>query len=170
MITALGYKAGEGSNVGTAGTFLGYRSGNGSSGVRNTYIAHLAGNGCSGNDNFALGEGSMDGGTNSSCVGIGRYAFRGSTSQRSIGLGTNIMGSGFGFHTYATNSVQRSGNDKFIVGHNTNTNFWTTANQYSGSPYLIDGTLGGYDSVRIMKLNADELHFCLLYTSDAADE
>ena len=147
VITAVGRQAAEGSGVGGACTCVGYRAGDGSTGVRNTFMGHLAGNGVTGNDLFALGEGSMDGGTCNAVTGIGRYAFRGATANNCVGLGINVMGSGFGFHTYATNSVQRSGSNKFLMGDNTNTNNWTTANQYSGSPYLLDGTMGGYDSV-----------------------
>ena len=159
VITAVGRQAAEGSGVGTACTCVGYRAGDGSTGVRNTFMGHLAGNGVTGSDLFALGEGSMDGGTCNAVTGIGRYAFRGATANNCIGLGINVMGSGFGFHTYATNSVQRSGSNKFLVGDNTNTNNWTTANQYSGSPYLLDGTMGGYDSVREMNINADSIYF-----------
>ena len=158
VITAVGRQAAEGSGVGTACTCVGYRAGDGSTGVRNTFMGHLAGNGITGSDLFALGEGSMDGGTCNAVTGIGRYAFRGATANNSIGLGINVMGSGFGFHTYATNSVQRSGSNKFLVGDNTNTNNWTTTSPNTGNPYLLDGTMGSNDSVRSLKINANEFH------------
>jgi len=157
-LTCFGYRAGESSNIGNATTCLGYRAGDNSNGNTNTFVGFLAGNNVVGSQNFALGEGSMDGGTMTSCIGIGRYAFRGATAQRSIGFGVNIMGSGFNFHTYATNSEQRSGNDKFLVGHNTSTAAWTTTSPNTGNPYLLDGTMGSNDSVRSLKINANEFH------------
>ena len=158
ILTCFGYRAGESSNIGNATTAIGYRAGDNSNGNTNTFVGFLAGNNVVGSQNFALGEGSMDGGTMTSCIGIGRYAFRGATAQRSIGFGINIMGSGYNFHTYATNSEQRSGNDKFLVGHNTSTASWTTTSPNTGNPYLLDGTMGSNDSVRSLKINANEFH------------
>ena len=158
-ITAFGYKACEGSGNGSTNTGIGYRALDGCSGVRNVGLGYLAGNGVSGNDNFALGEGSMDGGNNSGTVGIGRYAFRGANSTNCVGIGVNVMGSGFGFHTYATNSVQRSGSNKLLIGNNTSTAAWTTGGSNTGNPYLIDGTMGTNDAVRELKINANSIYF-----------
>ena len=157
-ITAFGYKACEGSGNGSTNTGIGYRALNGCSGVRNVGLGYLAGNGVQGNDNFALGEGSMDGGNNSGTVGIGRYAFRGANATNCVGIGVNIMGSGFGFHTYATNSIQRSGTNKFLIGNNTSTAAWTTGGSNTGNPYLIDGTMGTNDAVRELKINANSIY------------
>ena len=158
IITAVGAKAAEGNGVGGACTAVGYRALDGSTGVRNTAVGHLAGVGLAGNDCFALGEGSMDGGSCSNVVGIGRYAFRGATASNCIGFGQNVMGSGFGFHTFATNSIQRMGNKKFLVGDNTSTAAWGTNSPYTGNPYLLDGIMGLHDGERELKINANDIY------------
>jgi len=153
-LTCLGYQAGSSANLGTASTCIGIAAGLGANGVRNTYIGHNTGKSVTGTDNFLSGESAGDGGSVTGTIGLGRYAFRGASANNCIGFGKNVMGSGYGFHTYATNSAQRSGTNKFLVGDNTSTSFWNN----NGSPYLLDGTLGGYNNVRSLKINADEVH------------
>ena len=169
IITAVGREAASGNGIGGACTAVGYRALDGSTGVRNTAMGHLAGNSLAGNDCFALGEGSMDSGSCSNVVGIGRYTFRGATASNCIGFGINVMGSGFGFHTYATNSIQRSGNKKFLVGDNTSTAAWTTNSPYTGNPYLLDGIMGLHDGERELKINCNDLYLgAALPTSNAS--